>query len=160
MMMMTSGGARSHSQAGVAFGLRCSGCIWAVQTTSDSLNPNDAAARRRLLVYASLVFGRTSAALLGDPKGKEVEKTHGRVRTFLPPHRFVFCRGGGFLPVAVGELLTFLLLLDDPSDVILDLVEKTLLLPGSQREPTGAFIKKQIFLQMLQSVFEGLLGLS
>jgi len=28
------------------------------------------------------------------------------------------------------------------------------------KQPTGAFIKKQIFLQMLQSVFEGLLGLS
>ena len=46
-------------------------------------------------------------------------------------HRFVFCGRVDFLSLAVGVLLTSLLLLDDPSDVILELVEKTLLLPGS-----------------------------
>lgn len=44
--------------------------------------------------------------------------------------------GGGvdFVPVAVGVLLASLLLLDDPTDVILELIEKTLVLPDSQRE--------------------------
>lgn len=47
-------------------------------------------------------------------------------------HRFVFCGRADFLSLAVGVLLTSLLLLDNPTDVILELIEKTLLLPDCQ----------------------------
>lgn len=47
-------------------------------------------------------------------------------------HRFMFCRGVDFMSVAVGILLTSLLLLDNPTDVILELIKKAILLPNSQ----------------------------
>lgn len=47
-------------------------------------------------------------------------------------HHFVLGAGDDFVAVTVGVLLASLLLLDDPTDVILQLVEETLLLPCSQ----------------------------
>ncbi len=56
------------------------------------------------------------------------------VRFSPSAHRFVFCGGVDFLSLAVSVLLTSLLLLDNPTDVILELIKKTLLLTVSQRD--------------------------
>lgn len=61
-----------------------------------------------------------------------IAQTDDFVHFYQTPYQFVLSGGVDFMAVAVGILFTSLLLLDDPTDVILQLIEKTLILPHTQ----------------------------
>lgn len=50
------------------------------------------------------------------------------------PYWFILCGDIDFMSMAVGILLASLLLLDNPSDIILELIKKTVLMPDSQQQ--------------------------
>lgn len=93
----------------------------------------------RILVSADPVQGDTSAIILINiPIFLQLVLSLAlqfKLVTLLywAAHHFVLGAGVDFVAVTVGVLLASLLLLDDPTDIILQFIEETLLLPRSQR---------------------------
>lgn len=63
---------------------------------------------------------------------------------YLAAHQLLLGAGVDFVAVIAGVLLASLLLLDDPTDVILQLIEETLLLPSSQCRISCSGILKNV----------------